>query len=83
MKKKKNYLPNYFLISVSNKKNLELCIKYAMAGFTNSINGFWTFSDIDIGDYVSFLYGARVKNLYRVIKKVAYKMLKNFLHGRL
>jgi len=73
MKKKKNYLPNYFLISVSNKKNLELCIKYAMAGFTNSINGFWTFSDIDIGDYVSFLYGARVKNLYRVIKKVAYK----------
>jgi hypothetical protein len=26
----------------------------------------WTFSDIQDGDYVSFLYGARVHNLYRV-----------------
>jgi len=44
-----------------------------MAGFTNSKNGFWAFIDIDEGDYVSFLYGARIKNLYRVKKKVAYK----------
>lgn len=48
-------------------------MKYAMAGFTNSINGLWTFLDISEGDYISFLYGARAKNLYRVIKKVAYK----------
>jgi len=68
-----NKEPNYFLISVSNRKNLELCIKYAMAGFTNSINGLWTFLDISEGDYISFLYGARVKNLYRVLNKVAYK----------
>lgn len=33
---------NYFLISVSNRENLELCVKYALAGFTNSISGFWT-----------------------------------------
>ncbi len=65
--------PNYFLISVSTRKNLELCIKYALAGFTNSINGLWTFLDIEEGDFVSFLYGARVRNLYRVVKKVAYK----------
>ncbi|MBO8179498.1 MAG: hypothetical protein H0Z19_03325 [Archaeoglobus sp.] len=65
--------PNYFLISVSTRENLELCIKYALAGFTNSINGLWTFLDIEEGDFVSFLYGARVRNLYRVVKKVAYK----------
>ena len=68
---------NYFLISVSNRQNLTLCIKYAMAGFTNSINGLWTFLDISEGDYISFLYGARAKNLYRVIKKVAYKNAEN------
>jgi hypothetical protein len=63
----------YFLLSVSNKDNLELCLKYALAGFTNSINGFWTYIDIEVGDYVSFLYGARVRNLYKVIKKEAFK----------
>ena len=69
--------PNYFLISVSNRKNLELCMKYALAGFTNSINGLWTYLDIEEGDYISFLYGARVKNLYKVVKKVAYKNAEN------
>ncbi len=64
---------SYFLISVSNKTNLELCIKYALAGFTNSINGVWTFSEIDEGDFVSFLYGAKVFNLYRVERKFAIK----------
>lgn len=63
----------YFLISVSNRTNLDLCIKYAMAGFTNSISGAWTFVEINEGDYISFLYGARVHNLYRVEKKVAFK----------
>ncbi len=33
--------------------------------------------DINEGDYISFLYGARAKNLYRVIKKVAYKNAEN------
>ncbi len=70
-------IPNYFLISVSNRKNLELCMKYALAGFTNSINGLWTYLDIEEGDYISFLYGARVRNLYKVIKKVAYKNAEN------
>lgn len=66
-------MPDYFLVSISNRENLELCVKYNLAGFTNSINGLWTFFDIEIGDYISFLYGARVRNLYRVVKKVAYK----------
>jgi len=61
----------YFLVSVSNKINLDLCIKYALAGFTNSINGLWTFMEIQEGDFVSFLYGARVFNLYKVIRKEA------------
>lgn len=65
--------PRYYLISVSNKENLDLCIKYNLAGFPSSRNGLWTFLDIDVGDYVSFLYGARVKNLYKVIRKIAYK----------
>ncbi len=68
---------NYFLVSVSNRQNLELCMKYGSAGFTDSINGLWTFLDISVGDYISFLYGARVKNLYRVVKKVAYKNYKS------
>lgn len=67
-----NNEPNYFLISVSNRQNLELCLSYSLAGFTNSINGLWTFLDISEGDYISFLYGARVKNLYKVIEKKAY-----------
>ncbi|NJE62005.1 hypothetical protein [Thermococcus sp. 21S7] len=70
-------MADYFLISLSNKENLKLCIKHALAGFTNSINGLWTFFDIDVGDYVSFLYGARVRNLYRVTEKVAYKNAEN------
>ncbi|WP_448377220.1 hypothetical protein [Fervidobacterium sp.] len=65
--------PRYYLISVSNKENLDLCLEYNLAGFLSSQNGLWTFLDIDVGDYVSFLYGARVKNLYKVIRKVAYK----------
>ncbi|NJF25062.1 hypothetical protein E3E29_05220 [Thermococcus sp. Bubb.Bath] len=70
-------VPDYFLVSLSNRENLELCMRYNLAGFTNSINGLWTFSDINVGDYVSFLYGARVRNLYRVVKKVAYKNAEN------
>lgn len=65
--------PNYFMISVSNKENLNLCISHALAGFTNSINGLWTFSDVREGDYVSFLYAARAHNLYQVKKKEAIK----------
>jgi len=61
----------YFLISISNRKNLELCIQYALAGFTNSINGVWTFSEIQEGDFISFLYGAKAHNLYRVEGKEA------------
>lgn len=63
----------YFLISLANRGNLDLCIDYAMAGFTNSINGAWTFVEIDEGDYISFLYGARAHNLYQVEKKIAFK----------
>jgi hypothetical protein len=61
----------YFLVSVSNRTNLDLCIKYALAGFTNSINGLWTFCEIEKEDFVSFLYGAKVFNLYRVKEKEA------------
>lgn len=60
----------YFLISVSNKENLDLCIQYALAGFTNSINGVWTFYELNEGDYISFLYGAKIYNLYRIKKKI-------------
>ena len=67
----------YFLVSVSNRKNLEDCIKYSLAGFTNSINGFWTFVEIEEGDHISFLYGARVFNLYKVIQKKSYKNFEN------
>jgi len=64
---------SYFLVSVSNKENLLLCKKYGLAGFTNSINGLWTFSEIRIGDFVSFLYAAKAYNLYQVENKTAFE----------
>jgi len=62
---------SYFLISVSNRENLDLCLKYALAGFPSGESGAWTFCEIEEGDFVSFLYGARVHNLYEVIQKEA------------
>lgn len=63
--------PNYFLIAVSTRQHLELCLKYAMAGFTNSVAGVWTFVEVQEGDFVSFLYAARAFNLYEVMRKEA------------
>lgn len=65
--------PCYFLISVSNRQNLELCKKYALAGFMNSIAGAWAFLEVREGDFVSFLYAARAHNLYQVIRREALK----------
>jgi hypothetical protein len=60
---------SYFFVAVSTRENLELCKKYALAGFHSNVNGAWAFSEINEGDFVSFLYGARVYNLYKVLKK--------------
>ncbi|MEO7665452.1 MAG: hypothetical protein ABIU97_00285 [Dehalococcoidia bacterium] len=49
-----------------------MCIQFGLAGFTNSASGLWTFVDVHDGDFVSFLYGARVFNLYEVVRKTAY-----------
>lgn len=63
--------PSYFLISVSTRENLDLCVEYGLAGFPSGENGAWTFCEIEEGDLASFLYGARAHNLYRVIKREA------------
>jgi len=65
--------PSYFLVSVSTHQNLDLCIKYSLAGFLGGNSGAWTFCEIDEGDFISFLYGARAHNLYRVDKKQAFR----------
>ncbi len=65
--------PSYFLISVSTRENLELCIRYGLAGFLGGQSGAWTFCEIENADFVSFLYGARAHNLYRVDKREALK----------
>ena len=62
---------SYFLVSVSNKKNLDLCMQYCLAGFMNNISGVWTFTEITEGDLISFLFGAKAHNLYLVKKKEA------------
>jgi hypothetical protein len=62
---------SYFLVAVSTRENLDLCIKHALAGFLSGENGAWTFSEIQVGDFVSFLYGARAHNLYKVGRKEA------------
>lgn len=64
---------SYFLLAVSSRENLEICLKYNMAGLPGSQNGLWTFLEINEGDYVSFLYGAKITNLYKVISKKAYR----------
>ncbi len=69
--------PNYFFVAVANRQNLELCIKYALAGFPNSSAGVWTFCEISEGDFISFLYGARAFNLYKVIWKEAIREFEN------
>ncbi len=69
--------PNYFLVAVANRQNLDLCIKYALAGFPNSGAGVWTFCEISEGDFISFLYGARVFNLYEVVRKEAIREFEN------
>ena len=69
--------PNYYFIAVSTKENLDLCIKYSLAGFTNSKNGVWVFIDIKEGDFISFVYGARAYNLYKVAKKIAIENAEN------
>ena len=66
-------MPNYYLVAVSNRHNLELCLRYALAGFTDSVNGLWAFLDIQENDYLSFLYGAKVYNLYQVNRKEAFR----------
>jgi hypothetical protein len=63
--------PSYFLVSVSTRENLELCIKHGLAGFPSGESGAWTFCEIQQGDFVSFLYGARAHNLYKVAKREA------------
>jgi hypothetical protein len=65
--------PSYFLVSVSTHQNLDLCIRYNLAGFLGGHSGAWTFCEIEEGDFVSFLYGARAHNLYRVDKKLAFR----------
>jgi hypothetical protein len=62
---------SYFLISVSTRTNLDWCLNYALAGFPNSISGVWTFLEVCEGDFVSFLYAARARNLYQVVKREA------------
>ena len=66
-------MQNYYLIAISNKENLELCKRELIAGFPSSKNGFWTYLEIEEGDYISFLYGAKIYGLYKVSKKITYK----------
>jgi hypothetical protein len=67
----RSHKPSYFLVSVSTRENLELCILHGMAGFPSGENGAWTFCEIAEGDFISFLYGARAHNLYEVLKREA------------
>lgn len=62
---------SYFLISVSTHQNLELCIRHGLAGFLGGENGAWTYCEVAEGDFISFLYGARAHNLYRVVRREA------------
>jgi hypothetical protein len=62
---------SYYFAALSTRKNLELCKEYATAGFPETWSGLWAYMDIQIGDYLSFLYGARAHNLYQIVDKEA------------
>ena len=64
-------MPNFFLVSVSNLCNLQLCMNFNLAGFPHTASGFWTYLEIEEGDFVSFLFGAQLWNLYTVERKIA------------
>jgi hypothetical protein len=70
-------MESYLFIAISTRENLDLCKKYSLAGFPNTINGAWTYSEINVGDYITFLYGARAHNLYKVIEKEAISNAEN------
>lgn len=54
----------YFLVAVSNKLNLDLRVRHALAGFSNSGTGVWAYVDIREGDYISFVFCcARIESL--------------------
>ena len=71
-------MQEYFFIAVSTRENLEICKRHAYAGFPDTRNGVWAYSDIKLGDYITFLYGARAHNLYQVVKKEAIANAKEF-----
>jgi len=64
-------MEEYFFVAVSNRENLRLCLEWNMAGFPDTINGVWAYCDIKVGDFITFLYGAKAYNLYRVVGKKA------------
>ena len=64
-------MEEYFFVAVSNRENLRLCLEWSMAGFPDTINGVWAYCDIKVGDFITFLYGAKAYNLYRVVGKKA------------
>jgi hypothetical protein len=59
----------YFIVVLSNKRNLDLCRDKKIAGFPETNNGQWAFLDIDVGDYISFYYNGRIWDLYEVDSK--------------
>lgn len=61
----------FFFVAVSTKENLELCEKYGLAGLPSTYNGLWGYLEMNVGDYITFLYGARAHNLYKIVKKEA------------
>ncbi len=61
--------PQYFIVILSNKDNLDKCIKCKVAGFPETKSGMWAYLDINKGDYVSFYYNGKIINLYKIIDK--------------
>lgn len=67
----------YFFAALSSRKNLEVCKRFALAGFPETGNGVWAYVDIQAGDFVTFLYGGRAHNLYKVKEKEALRNAKD------
>ena len=73
--------PSYFLVSVSTRENLNLCIEYGLAGFPGGENGAWTFCEIEEGDLVSFLYGAELITYIESQSAKRFATLNSCRHG--
>lgn len=66
----KKRLPLFYALSVPAEINLHLCRQLMLAGFPASRGGRLAFTEIDVGDLVTFLFEGEFYDLFEVERKI-------------